>query len=160
MSEGEGMEKQSFDTMKNGYNRYQVDDYVQSTQLELATLQERLDKAYQLRDAYEKDAEDYKKLYEEICENLSVKERAAVDMTRMAMKEANMIVDTAHKNADVIVRESLMMAREVLSEIARVAKEANSLKGSMKEDLMRISQTLDEFETPQIPNMDLLKKEK
>lgn len=160
MSEGESMDKPTFDTMKNGYNRYQVDDYIQSMQLQLSSLQEKIEKAYQLRDSYEQEANDYKKLYDGICENLNVKEKAAFDMTRMAMKEANLIVETAHKNADVIVRESLMMAREVLSEIARVGKEANILKGNMKEDLAKISQALDEFETPQIPDMDLLKKEK
>ncbi|MEG0274469.1 MAG: DivIVA domain-containing protein [Longicatena sp.] len=154
------MDKPTFDTMKNGYNRYQVDDYIQSMQLQLSSLQEKIEKAYQLRDSYEQEAIDYKKLYDGICENLNVKEKAAFDMTRMAMKEANLIVETAHKNADVIVRESLMMAREVLSEIARVGKEANILKGNMKEDLAKISQALDEFETPQIPDMDLLKKEK
>ncbi|MGX8851345.1 DivIVA domain-containing protein [Amedibacillus sp. YH-ame10] len=154
------MDKPTFDTMKKGYNRYQVDDYIQSMQLQLSSLQEKIEKAYQLRDSYEQEANDYKKLYDGICENLNVKEKAAFDMTRMAMKEANLIVETAHKNADVIVRESLMMAREVLSEIARVGKEANILKGNMKEDLAKISQALDEFETPQIPDMDLLKKEK
>ena len=112
-----------------------------------------------MKEAYEREAEDYKKRYEEVCQNLSIKERAAYDMTRMAMKEANMIVETAHKNADVIVRESLMMAREVLSEIARLGKEAILLIGSMKDDVSRIAQALDEFETPQIPEMDLLKKE-
>ena len=153
------MEKRSFDTMKKGYNRYQVDDYIAALELELVALKEKNENAYQLKEAYEREAEDYKKRCEEVCQNLSIKERAAYDMTRMAMKEANMIVETAHKNADVIVRESLMMAREVLSEIARLGKEANLLKGSMKDDLSRIAQALDEFETPQIPEMDLLKKE-
>lgn len=70
-----------------------------------------------------------------------------------------MIVDTAHQNADAIVKESLMMAREVLLEISRLGDEANDLKGSMRKELQKISQVLDDFETPQIPDLDLLKKE-
>lgn len=153
------MEKPTFDTMKNGYNRYQVDDYIQTMQLQLDTLHEKLEKAYQLKDAYEKESNEYRKQYDNLCETIGMKEKAAFDMTRMAMKEANLIVDTARTNADVIIRESLMMSRDVLNEIARVAKEANLMKGTMKEDLMKITQALDDFETPQIPNMDLLKKE-
>ena len=159
-SEGETMDKTTFDTMKNGYNRYQVDDYIQSLQLQLDTLRDKLEKASQLKESFEKEADEYREQYATLCENLSVKEKAAFDMTRMAMKEANLIVETAKKNADVIVRESLMMSRDVLNEIARVAKEANLMKGSMKEDVYRITKALDEFETPQIPEMDLLKKEK
>ena len=153
------MDKPSFNTMKNGYNRYQVDDYVQTIELQVAGLNEKLQKANQLKDAYEKEASEYQQRYKELVENLNMKEKAASEMTRMAMKEANLIVETAHHNADAIVREALMMSREVLSEIARLGKEANVLKGSMKEDLAKISQALEEFETPQIPNMDLLRKE-
>lgn len=153
------MDKPSFNTMKNGYNRYQVDDYVQTIELQVANLNEKLQKANQLKDAYEKEASEYQQRYKELVENLNIKEKAASEMTRMAMKEANLIVETAHHNADAIVREALMMSREVLSEIARLGKEANVLKGSMKEDLAKISQALEEFETPQIPNMDLLRKE-
>lgn len=159
MSEGETMEKPTFSTMKNGYNRYQVDDYIQSMQLQLDALHQKIEHTSQLKDSFEKEANEVRVEYEAMCETLSMKEKAAYDMTRIAMKEANLIVETAHKNADVIVRESLMMSREVLSELARIGKEANVLKGSMKEDLRKITKALEEFETPQVPNMDLLKKE-
>ena len=66
-------------------------------------------------------------------------------MTRMAMKEANMIVDTAHRNADAIVKESLMMARGILMEVARLGDEANDLKGSMRKELQKITQALDDL---------------
>lgn len=157
---GEAMEKPSFDTMKKGYNRYQVDDYVQTSQQEIASLNDLLNKMTALKKAQEQETQYYKTMYDKICDNLNVKENAASDMTRIAMKEANMIVNTAHRNADVVVRESLVLARELLSEIAKLANEANSLKGSMREELLRISQALDDFETPEVPNMDLLKKRK
>ena len=92
-------------------------------------------------------------------ENLAIREKAAGEMARIAMKEANMVVDTAQKNADAIVKESLIMARGILLDIARLGNEANELKGSMKDELRQLEAALDEFETPNIPNMDLLKKE-
>lgn len=153
------MDRRVFDTMKNGYNRYQVDDYIQTQKMQMESLQKKLDKANR---EYKELKESYDLLqtrYHGVSENLEVKEKAADEMTRMAMKEANMIVDTAHQNADAIVKESLMMAREVLLEISRLGDEANDLKGSMRKELQKISQVLDDFETPQIPDLDLLKKE-
>lgn len=153
------MEKRKFDTMKNGYNRYQVDDFLQTQELLLDSLQKKLDAQLLCNEQLVSDKERLKRQYDEVCDNLAVKENAADEIARMAMKEANMIVDTANQNADVIVREALMMARGILLDIARLGNEASDLKDSMREELEKISEALDEFETPAIPDMDLLKKE-
>ena len=154
------MEKHIFGTMKKGYNRYQVDDYVQKQEIQIHALQTKLDAlTKELEDVYleKKKIEDQ---YSKLSENLQIKERAAGDMARIAMKESNMIVDTANQNADLIVKEALLMARGILMEIARLGNEANDLKSSMKEELHRIEEALDDFETPEIPNMNLLHKTK
>ena len=39
------MDRRVFDTMKNGYNRYQVDDYIQTQKMQMESLQKKLDKA-------------------------------------------------------------------------------------------------------------------
>ncbi len=153
------MDRRVFDTMKNGYNRYQVDDYIQTQKMQMESLQKKLDKANKENKELTESYDLLKTRYHDVSENLEVKEKAADEMTRMAMKEANMIVDTAHQNADAIVKEALMMAREVLLEISRLGDEANDLKGSMRKELQKISQVLDDFETPQIPDLDLLKKD-
>lgn len=152
------MEKPSFGRMKKGYNRYQVDDYIDALMLERNELQERIEKVYQLKDKHEHNAQELQKLYDTLSENLSTKERAAIDMTRLAMKEANLIVDTAHENAEVIIREALMMARSVLAEIARIGKETHGLKSEMKESIRKLEKDLEDLETPTIPDIDLLDK--
>ena len=153
------MDRYAFDTMKNGYNRYQVEDYIQTQKLQMESLQKKLEKANLLKEELTREYQELETRYRDVSENLEVKEKAADEMTRMAMKEANMIVDTAHRNADAIVKESLMMARGILMEVARLGDEANDLKGSMRKDLQKITQALDDFETPEIPDLDLLKKE-
>ena len=144
------MDKKSFDTMKNGYNRYQVDDYISLLSNENEELKKK-------QTVLLKQVEEME--YNKVMENLAIREKAAGEMARIAMKEANMVVDTAQKNADAIVKESLIMARGILLDIARLGNEANELKGSMKDELRQLEAALDEFETPNIPNMDLLKKE-
>lgn len=153
------MDRYAFDTMKNGYNRYQVEDYIQTQKLQMESLQKKLEKANLLKEELTREYQELETRYRDVSENLEVKEKAADEMTRMAMKEANMIVDTAHRNADAIVKESLMMARVILMEVARLGDEANDLKGSMRKELQKITQALDDFETPEIPDLDLLKKE-
>ena len=153
------MDRYAFDTMKNGYNRYQVEDYIQTQKLQMESLQKKLEKANLLKEELTREYQELETRYRDVSENLEVKEKAADEMTRMAMKEANMIVDTAHRNADASVKESLMMARGILMEVARLGDEANDLKGSMRKELQKITQALDDFETPEIPDLDLLKKE-
>ena len=153
------MDRYAFDTMINGYNRYQVEDYIQTQKLQMESLQKKLEKANLLKEELTREYQELETRYRDVSENLEVKEKAADEMTRMAMKEANMIVDTAHRNADAIVKESLMMARGILMEVARLGDEANDLKGSMRKELQKITQALDDFETPEIPDLDLLKKE-
>ena len=153
------MDRYAFDTMKNGYNRYQVEDYIQTQKLQMESLQKKLEKANLLKEELTREYQELETRYRDVSENLEVKEKAADEMTRMAMKEANMIVDTAHRNADAIVKESLMRARGILMEVARLGDEANDLKGSMRKELQKITQALDDFETPEIPDLDLLKKE-
>ena len=153
------MDKKSFDTMKNGYNRYQVDDYISLLSNENEELKKKQTVLLKQVEEMEKELAEKQQEYNKVMENLAIREEAAGEMARIAMKEANMVVDTAQKNADAIVKESLIMARGILLDIARLGNEANELKGSMKDELRQLEAALDEFETPNIPNMDLLKKE-
>ena len=153
------MEKRVFDTMKNGYNRYQVDDYIHSLAEEIESLRKKLEYNNVMMERLSKEKDDLEKKYKEVSDNLYIKEQAAGEMARMAMKEANMIVDTANQNAETIIKEALMMARGILLDISRLGNEARDMKGNMQEELERIREALENFETPAIPDLNLLKKE-
>ena len=153
------MEKRVFDTMKNGYNRYQVDDYIHSLAEEIESLRKKLECNNVMMERLSKEKDDLEKKYKELSDNLYNKEQAAGEMARMAMKEANMIVDTANQNAETIIKEALMMARGILLDISRLGNEARDMKGNMQEELERIREALENFETPAIPDLNLLKKE-
>ena len=153
------MEKRVFDTMKNGYNRYQVDDYIHSLAEEIESLRKKLECNNVMMERLSKEKDDLEKKYKEVSDNLYIKEQAAGEMARMAMKEANMIVDTANQNAETIIKEALMMARGILLDISRLGNEARDMKGNMQEELERIREAIENFETPAIPDLNLLKKE-
>lgn len=103
-----------FDTMRNGYNRYQVDDKVAQLTSEVETLQKKLDLYVSRLDEVEKQSASYKEKYLTLAGEIRIKEKAAEDIARIALKEANVIVQTANDNADVIVKEALASARAIL----------------------------------------------
>lgn len=146
-----------FDTMKNGYNRYQVDDYIQTLENQNAMLNQQVESYRHQSEEIEKQLRLIEEKYQFVVEGLHAKEKVADEMTRMAMKEANVVVETASHNADVIVKEALMSARSILFDIAKLGDETLKRKGTMYEQLHDLSRALDEFDVPPIPDLDLLK---
>lgn len=152
------MAKQLFDTMKNGYNRYQVEDYLNELEEKTAMLNRKVEMYQKRSEEMDQQLSLVKRKYQYVVDNLAAKEQAADDMARMAMRESNRIVETAQANADVIVKEALMAARSILLDVAKMGSEATELKGNMYEQLKIISRALDDFEVPPLPDMDLLRK--
>lgn len=156
---GDSMGNNRFDRMKNGYHRFQVDDYIDKQQKELDWYKKESsfyqDELLKLKESYDILSQAYANLQE----NIKMREQAASELTRIAMKEANCIVETAQQNADRIVLEALTQARGILLEITRLGNQTCDLKKSMKEELQRLEYALDELESPNIPSLTYLKKE-
>lgn len=154
------MEHNKFARMRNGYHRFQVDDYIENQQKELDWLRKE-SQFYQTELIRLKDSYDLlSSAYASLQEDLKMKEQAASELTRIAMKEANCIVDTAQQNADAIVLEAITQARGILMEITRFGTQTNNLKKNMKDELLRLELVLDEIESPMIPTVTYLEKEK
>ena len=54
------MDRYAFDTMKNGYNRYQVEDYIQTQKLQMESLQKKLEKANLLKEELPENIRSWK----------------------------------------------------------------------------------------------------
>ena len=152
------MGKPLFDVMKNGYNRYQVDDYLNTLKHQVDVLNQEVETYRNRGEEVERQLHVIKEKYQFVVDGLHAKEKVADEMARIAMKEANVVVDTAQHNADVIIKEALMTARSILLDITKLGNEATELKGSMQEQLQDLSMALDAFEVPAIPDLDLLKR--
>ena len=68
------MDRYAFDTMKNGYNRYQVEDYIQTQKLQMESLQKKLEKANLLKEELTREYQELETRYRDVSENLEVKE--------------------------------------------------------------------------------------
>ncbi|WP_294562798.1 DivIVA domain-containing protein [uncultured Traorella sp.] len=147
-----------FDTMRNGYNRYQVDDKVAQLTSEVETLQKKLDLYVSRLDEVEKQSASYKEKYLTLAGEIRIKEKAAEDIARIALKEANVIVQTANDNADVIVKEALASARAILIEVNKLGEETGEIKQRMIKELDKLDQALSEFEVPRKIDLNLLEE--
>ncbi|MGN1344028.1 MAG: DivIVA domain-containing protein [Traorella sp.] len=145
-----------FETMKNGYNRYQVDDKIAQLTSEIETLQKKLELYSHRLDEVEEQYATYKEKYMTLANEIRIKEKAADDIARIALKEANMIVQTANDNADVIVKEALASAKVILLEVNKLGEETGEIKSRMLKELNKLDQALNEFEVPQKIDVELL----
>ena len=59
------MDRYAFDTMKNGYNRYQVEDYIQTQKLQMESLQKKLEKANLLKEELTREYQELETRYRE-----------------------------------------------------------------------------------------------
>ena len=150
------MSEIKFETMRNGYNRYQVDDKISQLTDEIESLQNKLTLYSNRLDEVEKQSASYKEKYLTLACEIRIKEKAAEDISRIALKEANIIVQTANDNADVIVKEALASARAILLEVNKLGEETGEIKSRMMKELDRLDRALKDFEVPNQIDLELL----
>lgn len=151
------MSKIQFETMRNGYNRYQVDDCIGRMSDELDELKKKLELYTERCETLESQCQDIKEKYTTLSGELRMKEQAAEDIARIALREANVIVATAQDNADVIVQEALASAKQILLEVSKLGEETGEVKSRMMEQLEELTNALESFEVPPLPDLSLLK---
>jgi cell division initiation protein len=139
--------------MKNGYDRFAVDDAVERYAAQVDQLEQKV----QLYDQQLKEADKRMKAletqYNNLENSLEAQKQAADNIARLSLREANEIIDTAQKNADAIIRESLSTARLILTDLSKLYGDANAVKGSTKEKLEGLIQELDDFKLPKMPSL-------
>lgn len=150
------MAKYEFQSMLKGYNRYQVDDHLDRLNEELDSYKQKLSLYEQRCEQLEEINKDVKEKYQLLLNEVRVREKAAEDIGRLALKEANIIVSTAQSNADVIIHEALASARQILLEVSKLGEETGEIKTRMMNQLNDLTRVLEGFEVPELPAMDLL----
>ena len=150
----------SFRVMRNGYDRFAVDSAIDNYTSQIEELEKEIA-------TYKNNIEDLnhqlinmKDRYNSIMSGIMARERAADDISRIALKEANQIIDAAKKNADFIVMESLNKSKVVLADLVKISNETGTLKQEMRDQLNKIYHDLDELKAPNLPDLDWLEQAK
>ncbi|MEE3488716.1 MAG: DivIVA domain-containing protein [Bulleidia sp.] len=143
----------TFRVMKNGYDRFAVDDAVERYAAQVDQLEKQVD-AYrsQLAEADRKLAE-LQARYDALNRSMDARSQAADSIARLSIKEANEIISAAQKDADAIVHESLVTARLILTDLSKLYGDADMVKDSTKKKLEDLLAELDEFQLPKMPDL-------
>ncbi|MCR5229551.1 MAG: DivIVA domain-containing protein [Solobacterium sp.] len=143
----------TFRVMKNGYDRFAVDDAVERYAAQVDQLEKQL-AIYQKQ--LEETAARLNELqirYQNLENSVDAQRQAADNIARLSLREANEIIDTAQKNADIIVHESLVTARLILTDLSKLYGDADAVRNSTLRKLQGLVNELDEFRMPKMPDL-------
>ncbi|AGN24289.1 DivIVA domain-containing protein [Erysipelothrix rhusiopathiae] len=148
--------KPKFRVMRQGYDRFEVDQMITNLEHDKTILTKQIELYQKQVESLQEQRDIIKKRYQQLVSESGVREKAAEEMSRLALREANSIIDTAYMNADMIVREAMSTSRQVLVEIARISNESNELRDELKEKLMELEVAIDDLTLPDAPNSKLI----
>ncbi len=146
-------QKPTFRVMKNGYDRFAVDDAIDQYALQVEQLQKKLELYQQQLVETTRSLEDLKQRYQQILTTEQSRKEAAENIARLSLREANEIISTAQKNADEIVKEAISTARLILIDLSKLYSQAGDVKSDMRKQLEDMLTQLDDFRIPQMPDM-------
>jgi len=150
--------KPKFRIMKKGYDRFAVDDTIDRMRFDLENQKAQLASYMKQAEMANEQLNLIKQRYQSLISELNVREKAADDIARLALREANTVISSAQNNADSIVQEALSTAKLVLVEIARISKDAKDVKTDMQAQLQALAASLEAFSVPTVPAIQILDK--
>ena len=149
-------QKPTFRVMKNGYDRFAVDDAIDRYAAMVDQLQRKVELYQQQLVETTRQLEEIRGKYESLQAMDASRKEAAENIARLSLREANAIIDTAQKNADEIVRTAISTSRLILMDLSKLYSQAGDVKTEMKEELSDLIKALDDFRIPEMPDMKWL----
>ena len=143
----------TFRVMRNGYDRFAVDDAVEQYEAEVKQLERKLELYQQQLVETVRELESCKSKLKEIEQTEAARKEAADNIARLSIREANQIISTAQENADEIIKEALGTARLILLDLTKLYKNAGEVKGQMNQQLEDLLKQIDDFELPKLPDL-------
>lgn len=144
--------------MKNGYDRFAVDDAIENYAVQIEQLERKVQLYQEKLSDTMKQADQLKASYQQLLNQDAARREAAENIARLSLREANDIINTAQKNADIIIREALASARGILEDLSTLYEAAGSVKTETSEKLEKLLQDLEEFRLPEMPDLRWLKE--
>ena len=153
------MSDSRFLSRRQNYERFRYNDEVDVLKEENQMLKEQITRYQtQIKSANEQLLM-LKQRYQMLINELSMREKAAEEISRLALKEANVIIETAQGNADLIIKEALGSAKMVFIEINRLTSQTKEMRTDIKSKLQSMDALMETFQIPEISNLDYLSDE-
>lgn len=150
--------KPTFRVMKNGYDRFAVDDAIDRYTAMVDQLQRKVELYQQQLVETTRQLEEIRGKYEALQQSEASRKEAAENIARLSLREANEIIATAQKNADDIVRTAIGTSRLILMDLSKLYSQAGDVKTEMKGELNSLMKSLDDFRIPEMPDLKWLEE--
>lgn len=151
-------QKPTFRVVRNGYDRFAVDDAIDQYALRVEQLQKKLELYQQQLIETTRILDDLKSRYQQLLTSEQSRKEAADNIARLSLREANEIISTAQRNADEIVKEAIATARLILQDLSKLYNQAGDVKTDMRRQLEDMLTQLDTFRVPEMPDMKWLEE--
>ena len=151
-------QKPTFRVMKNGYDRFAVDDAIDRYAAMVDQLQRKVELYQQQLVETTRQLEEIKGKYESLQAMDASRKEAAENIARLSLREANQIIATAQKNADEIIRTAISTSRLILVDLSKLYSQAGEVKTEMKGELTDLIKALDSFRIPEMPDLKWLEE--
>ena len=151
-------QKPTFRVMKNGYDRFSVDDAIDRYAAMVDQLQRKVELYQQQLVETTRQLEEIKGKYESLQAMDASRKEAAENIARLSLREANQIIATAQKNADEIIRTAISTSRLILMDLSKLYSQAGEVKTEMKGELTDLIKALDSFRIPEMPDLKWLEE--
>ncbi len=151
-------QKPTFRVMKNGYDRFAVDDAIDRYAAMVDQLQRKVELYQQQLVETTRQLEEIRGKYESLQAMDASRKEAAENIARLSLREANQIIATAQKNADEIVRTAISTSRLILMDLSKLYSQAGEVKTEMKGELTDLIKALDSFRIPEMPDLRWLEE--
>ena len=151
-------QKPVFRVMKNGYDRFAVDDAIDRYAAMVDQLQRKVELYQQQLVETTRQLEELRGKYESLQAMDASRKEAAENIARLSLREANQIIATAQKNADEIIRTAISTSRLILMDLSKLYSQAGEVKTEMKGELTDLIKALDSFRIPEMPDLKWLEE--
>ena len=151
-------QKPTFRVMKNGYDRFAVDDAIDRYAAMVDQLQRKVELYQQQLVETTRQLEEIRGKYESLQAMDASRKEAAENIARLSLREANQIIATAQKNADEIIRTAISTSRLILMDLSKRYSQAGEVKTEMKGELTDLIKALDSFRIPEMPDLKWLEE--
>lgn len=151
-------QKPTFRVVRNGYDRFAVDEAIDQYALQVEQLQKKLELYQEQLIETSRALDEMKARYQQILTTEQSRKEAADNIARLSLREANEIISTAQKNADEIVKQAIATARLILQDLSKLYSQAGDVKTDMRRQLEDMLAQLDTFRVPEMPDMKWLEE--
>ncbi len=143
----------TFRVMKNGYDRFAVDDAIERYAATVDSLQKQITMYQNQINQLNERLLTLTQQYESLKASTNSQKEAVDQIAMLSIREANEIIRTAEKNADEIVSQAIITSRMILQDLSKLYRDADHVKVDTKQKLEALLDELDSLDLPKMPDL-------